>query len=91
MKPLKLRTTVVILVLLIYVLSYFGWSRYSRHTMRDTYGTSGFYYIHPAASSPYRHKLNVALSYFYYPVWAADHYLYGGPAPASEPVWRVGK
>jgi len=79
----------VAVAVLVYVLSYAALSRYSESMCHELGLGTGFYYVpcHPVAlaRSERLQGLNAMLVYFYYPVWAIDHYLLDGPPWAYPP------
>ena len=74
--------TVAAVALLVYVGSYFTLSRYSLW-YNSGGGLQGFLYVPCSPEFLNRHydsleSVHYALVYFYYPVWAFDHYILGG-------------
>lgn len=92
----KLRTSrlvrVVLCFVILYVGSYFALSRYSLEVLEGN-GVCGFYYVPCSGDTltEYRglEELHQALVLFYYPIWALDHYLLGGPYWAGIPMHGV--
>lgn len=77
--------------LVLYVGSYFAISRYlwSKYRALDS---NGFYYATPRMLYLSRsgEACHIYLYHFYWPVWAADYYLLGGPlACQSLPMFEL--
>ena len=79
----KVRSRVIALALALYIGSYFALSRYSLWYHSGT-GLQGFLYTPVSPETIDRHflffeKLHAFLVFFYYPVWAFDYCVLGGP------------
>lgn len=78
---------------LVYAASYLGLSRYSRSVMREV-GGHGFYYVPCSIDCLAKHEslqtLHYGLIVVYYPIWALDYYVLGGPPYACIPLLSLG-
>ena len=76
----------------LYVGSYVLLSRCSLGLTRE-YGMDGFYYVpcdpRAIAESKTLQGVHFALACFYYPVWAVDHFMLGGPYWSHAPDMKV--
>lgn len=75
-----------------YVGSYFATSRYLWPKYRSL-NSNGFYYATPRMlyGTHDGEVCHIYLYYFYWPIWAADYYLFGGPAACkSLPMFELG-
>lgn len=77
--------------LAIYVGSYYALSRSSVHRLKGT-GIEGFYYV-PCRAESLRstsvQTVHHVLTIIYSPVWAIDHYVFGGPLVAGIPMFEL--
>lgn len=79
----KVRILVIAFAVIVYFGSYFAVSRYSLWYNSER-GLEGFLYTPVSPETVNRHhdslgRLHCFLVYFYYPVWAFDYYILGGP------------
>ena len=80
--------TVLLILLTLYVGSYFVLSRLGMAEARR-YNMRGFHYFPPEDSASWR-ALHFGCMFFYHPINLTDQWL-GGPAPGSEPMWGLSK
>ena len=85
--------TAIIVFLMLYIGAHFTLSRLSLSILRRECQdplTNGFYYL-PCGSltigkSDTLQIVNLVLVYFFYPIWAVDFYLLGGPDHMGYPM-----
>jgi len=87
--------TAIIVFLMLYIGAHFTLSRVSRYVLeKEGTGIGGFYYLPCTAvtmgESEALQIVNVALVYFFYPIWAVDFYLLGGPVHSRYPMVELG-
>jgi hypothetical protein len=85
----RLRLVLSALVFVVYVGSYLWLSRRG-YEQADRWNCRGFYYLTPENTDVWRKK-NSGCVYLYAPLNDLDRGLGTGRAPASEPLWGLGR
>jgi len=79
----------LVVLLMLYISSYFGLSRRA-FRMMDTYNAEGLYFFKPKDTVVWR-IANYGCVTFYYPLIALDVLIGTGRPPAAEPAWGIGE